>query len=57
MTIALAFWIIFLVAAVFGVGASVWTTAGKDWRGAMPSLVVLVLIFLLGWAVFGAPIK
>ena len=55
MSLALAFWIVLGIAVLFG-AAPVWNSSGKDWRGAVPSLVVLFLIFLLGWAVFGAPL-
>ncbi len=48
----LAFWIIFLIAFVF----SVWI--GWPWTfGALPILVLFLLIGLLGWGVFGPPIQ
>lgn len=52
MSIGLLFWILMIVSFVF----SAWTTWPAGWRGAGPSLLVYVLLFLLGWAQFGAPL-
>lgn len=52
MSIALAFWIIMLVALVGG-GWTYRARANEAW----PFGVVWLLIVLLGWAVFGAPIR
>jgi hypothetical protein len=55
MTIGLLFWILMLLSLIFG-----WW----NWRGnAGPygpvgnNLLLLVILALLGWKVFGAPIK
>jgi len=52
MTLGLLFWILFIVGLVF-YGVGVFRT--KTY--AVPDILVLVLIFILGWAEFGAPIK
>lgn len=50
MSIEVLFWIIMIVWIIFGVargrGGPPWTTWGGD-------LVLFVLLFLLGWAIFG----
>lgn len=48
------FWIIYLIIALGG-GLGVWTTGNRWWFGA--SLAGMLLIGLLGVAVFGWPIK
>jgi len=56
MTIGLLFWIVFLVALIFGAGWG-WPRDPAN-RYAFGSWVVLwVLLGLLGWAAFGSPIK
>lgn len=57
MTLAVLFWVLYIVALVFGVYTGY--TPGqpyafKTWGG---SLLVFVLFGILGWAVFGAPVK
>ena len=54
MTIGLLFWIVMLFAALSG-----WFwPRDAAYRGLYGSLfIVWVLLFLLGWAAFGAPIK
>ena len=55
MSIALIFWIIMLVSLVFGLVGN-WPAAGaRPWPLAN-SFVIWVLLFLLGWAVFGAAV-
>lgn len=54
MSIGLAFWIICLVAIVFGVAW--WRLPNEPrWPGAF-GFVLFVLVLLLGYAVFGTPI-
>ena len=55
MSIALAFWILMLIWLIFGVA---------QWRGMVGpygvwghSLLLFILLLLLGWQLFGAPIK
>ncbi len=52
MTLALLFWVIFIISILFG-GYANRATIGA-W--AMGSLVLWVLIGILGWAVFGAAV-
>lgn len=52
MTLALAFWIIMLVALLFG-GWQYRARANEAW----PFGVVWLLIVILGWATFGPPIR
>jgi hypothetical protein len=53
MSIALLFWVLYILAIVF----SAYTTGRTNWPGwAGGSLLYFVLIGLLGWAVFGAAI-
>lgn len=52
MTIGLLFWILYIVGVVFyGVGV----VRSREYD--IPSVLFYVLIFLLGWGTFGAPIK
>jgi hypothetical protein len=51
MSLGMAFWVIWIVALVFGFWAG-WGN-GRQLGG---NLVVLVLLGLLGWAVFGQAI-
>lgn len=52
MTLAVAFWVLMLVWLVFGF----WSYWPLDRRTGGHFLLWL-LLFLLGWGVFGAPIK
>lgn len=57
MLISTLFWIIWLICLIFG-GVGVFRSADDNrWYGGGFSLVVWVLLGLLGWATFGAPIK
>lgn len=51
----LAFWIIYLVCVVLGLYFD-WPADGK-FRSLGGRVVLFILIGILGWAVFGAPIK
>lgn len=54
MSLGLAFWICMLV----GFLVSAWFAWPNHSPAAWgPSLFVFLLLFLLGWAVFGAPIR
>jgi hypothetical protein len=52
MPIGILFWALFLIYLIFG---GVWYRNGKDWSyGTSGNIgLVMVLIFLLGWAEFG----
>ena len=52
MSLGLAFWIIFLIWAVFGVW---WNWPNHAAVGG--NAILFVLLLLLGWATFGAPIR
>jgi len=52
MSLALAFWILMLIWLVFGFW-SAWPNIG----GAGGNLLLFILLGILGWAAFGAPIK
>lgn len=52
MTLGLLFWILFIVGLVF-FGIGVFRTKVYD----VPSVLLFVLVFILGWAEFGAPIR
>ena len=52
MTLGMIFWIFFLVALIVGV----WQ-GRSSWPASVPWLVVWILLGILGWAVFGGPIK
>ena len=55
MTLGLAFWIIMLVWLVFGLLLH-FGVVGGIWAGANV-LLLFVLFLLLGWQVFGAPLR
>lgn len=52
MTLGMCFWIVMLFWLVFGLWA--WWPLN---RANGPSFLLWLLLFLLGWAVFGFPIK
>ena len=54
MSLGLAFWVIVLVAVVFGVLVH-FGMVGGVWAGAN-NVVLLVLVILCGWQIFGAPL-
>jgi len=56
MSAGIWFWIIFVLVVLFGCFAY-YPFGGDTRRYAGVSLAILVLIGLLGWGVFGPPIK
>lgn len=54
MTIGFIFWLLMLLGLIFGGWA--WRSAPANWPFAGSSLFLFVLLFLLGWKVFGWPI-
>jgi len=53
------FWIIYILCLIFGLFLS-WPANASDksaWRPFGSNLIVLILLGLLGWGVFGPPIK
>ena len=53
MNLALLFWVLYIVALVFGAYTN--RTGWPNWVGG--GLLYFVLIGILGWAVFGSMIK
>lgn len=51
MSLALAFWVVMLIWLVFGA----WST-WPDYKASGGTALLFVLLLLLGWAQFGAPI-
>lgn len=54
MSVGLAFWIAMLVALLFG-GAHF--RSSSDWRPFGGAFFIWLLLFLLGWGMFGPPIR
>jgi hypothetical protein len=54
MTLQLIFWITMLSWFIFG---TEWSSARANWRPAAGNLLLFVLLVVLGWSVYGAPIK
>jgi hypothetical protein len=56
MSAGIWFWLFYVLCVVFGIG--IWYPWGEDTRRHLgASLIILILIGLLGWGVFGPPIK
>jgi hypothetical protein len=55
MTLGLAYWVLMLVWAVFGVLVHFGMAAGYGLIGN--TLLLFVLFLILGWQVFGAPLR
>lgn len=53
MTLGLLFWILMVFWFVFGAWSGVPEIRGGAWRPSAGSLIVFVVVFLLGWRVFG----
>ena len=59
MKMGLLFWILMLICVVFGVWAN-WPAGGGTTVAYGPmggTILLLVLVGLLGWKVFGAPLQ
>ncbi len=55
MSVGLLFWVLYLVALVFGMWSN-WPASGPAFRPIGGTLLFFVLIGLLGWKVFGAAV-
>jgi len=55
MSMSLIFWILMLLWLVFSIAAH-WGPAGPYWVWGNSALL-FILFLLLGWQVFGAPVK
>jgi hypothetical protein len=56
MTLGLAYWILMLIWFVFGVLQRFGMVEGP-WSGATNIVLLFVLFALLGWQVFGPPLR
>ncbi len=54
MSKELLFWMIYLICLLFG-GWLGYSSGDRRWIGG--GVIIFILVGLLGWAVFGAPIK
>lgn len=55
MTAASWFWIIYVMVALFGFGWGFYSAGDRRWVGG--GFVIFVLVGLLGWGVFGPPLR
>ena len=57
MTLAILFWVLMIVSLIFNMWSSY--TSGQPYpiNKWGPSMLVFVLLTILGWAQFGAPVK
>ncbi len=53
MSIGLAFWVVYLIFIIFGGWVNRASIQGGDLGPFGGSLILAVLLFLLGWGVFG----
>jgi len=56
MTRGLLFWVIFIVAVIFA-GAVAFGFGREYGVGGFSGLVTMVLLLLLGWQVYGPPVR
>jgi len=58
MAAGIWFWILFVITLIFGLwGMNPWRPAGTPWAPFGGWLVLFILIGILGWGVFGPPIR
>jgi hypothetical protein len=57
MSIGLLFWIIMIIALLFGAWSNRGAEGKFDFAGFGGSLVLWILLALLGWHAFGPPIR
>lgn len=57
MTIGFLFWLLMILWLIFGVVGPNWPPNGRGWFPICGSFLLWVLLFLLGWRVFGFPIQ
>lgn len=50
------FWLIYILCLIFG-GVGYFQSTDRKWHGAGFSLALYVLLFLVGWKLFGLPIQ
>ena len=56
MTLAILFWVLMIVWLAFGLWADYETGKPYPFRSGARSFLVFILLFILGWATFGAPV-
>jgi hypothetical protein len=57
MTLAILFWVLYIIALVFGLWSGYTPGQPYTFRSWGGSVLVFVLFGILGWAVFGGPVK
>jgi hypothetical protein len=57
MRMGLLFWILMLIWLIFGFWATSALTSGGDYRPVGGNLLLFLVIALLGWKVFGSPLR
>ncbi len=57
MTLAVLFWVLMIVSLVFGLWSGYTPGQPYPFRTWGGSVLLYVLLAILGWAVFGAPVK
>jgi len=57
MSIGLIFWILMLFWLVFGMWTNWASIHSGDYRPFGNNLLLFILLLLLGWAAFGAPVR
>jgi hypothetical protein len=57
MSMGLIFWILMLLWLVFGFWSSWPGISQGQWQPVGGNLMLFILLLLLGWAAFGAPIR
>lgn len=57
MTRSLLFWILMLLWLVMGLLGTNWQTLKTDWRSSGGGVLLFLLVLVLGWQVFGSPVK
>lgn len=57
MMLAIWFWVLYVVALVFGFWTVYIPGQPYPFRSLPGSLLFFILVGILGWAVFGAPVK
>ncbi len=57
MTLAVLFWVLMIVSVVFGLWSGYTPGQPYPFRTWGGSVLLYVLLAILGWAIFGAPVK
>jgi hypothetical protein len=57
MTLGIAFWVIMIVWLVFGLLSHYAVVSAGAWGTTANVILLFVLFAILGWQVFGAPIR